>query len=159
ADEIFDLNQGRTQPDGGRLTNPNALHPGWLLILPWDAVGTGVVLGPLPTAAPTGHPVIPSPRTTPTPPAGTLPPDAISHSAALPPAAAARIRWPQLRLAPDQAWGQRKGGGVTVAVIDTGVDPSTPALAGKVTAGVTIGTAPRSGVPAGASCPNHGTGM
>jgi subtilisin family serine protease len=162
AQEIFDLNDGRAQPDGGRLTDATAaLHPGWLLVLPWDAIGDGIVLGPLPTAAPApaGHPTPPSPSATPTPAAGNLPADAVSTCAALPAAAAGRIPWPQLRLAPDQAWGQRRGGGVTVAVIDTGVNAATPALAGRIIAGVTVGTAPRAGVPAGASCQNHGTGM
>jgi hypothetical protein len=27
--EIFDLNAGRRQPDGGALTDPNKLHAGW----------------------------------------------------------------------------------------------------------------------------------
>ena len=50
ADEIFTLNFDRVQPDGGRLTDPGSLTAGWLLILPWDAVGEGVVLGVLPTS-------------------------------------------------------------------------------------------------------------
>ncbi|MFY1650341.1 LysM peptidoglycan-binding domain-containing protein [Solwaraspora sp. WMMB762] len=48
--EIFDLNVGRTQPDGGRLTDPTVLEPGWVLRLPDDARGPGVRYGPLPAA-------------------------------------------------------------------------------------------------------------
>jgi hypothetical protein len=46
--EIFDLNSGRTQPGGGRLTDPTILEPGWVLVLPDDARGPGVRYGPLP---------------------------------------------------------------------------------------------------------------
>jgi hypothetical protein len=46
--EIFDLNEGRLQPDGGRLDDPLVLMPGWILILPPDADGPGVFFGPPP---------------------------------------------------------------------------------------------------------------
>ncbi|WP_431916147.1 hypothetical protein [Micromonospora wenchangensis] len=49
--EVFELNRGRRQPDGGRLTDPAELRPGWVLALPPDARGPGVRTGPLP---PTG---------------------------------------------------------------------------------------------------------
>ena len=32
--EIFALNQGRPQPGGGTLTDPNWIYPGWVLLLP-----------------------------------------------------------------------------------------------------------------------------
>jgi DNA-binding SARP family transcriptional activator len=35
--EIYRLNKGRPQPDGGRLTDPNRIWPGWVLDLPADA--------------------------------------------------------------------------------------------------------------------------
>jgi hypothetical protein len=45
ADEIFDLNRGLTQKDGGALSSPgDQLHPGWILRLPKDASGPGVQL-------------------------------------------------------------------------------------------------------------------
>ncbi|MEN3356726.1 MAG: hypothetical protein V7637_708 [Mycobacteriales bacterium] len=50
--EIFNLNKGRRQPDGGRLADPSTLLPGWILQLPPDAHGSGVHFGPLPYAAP-----------------------------------------------------------------------------------------------------------
>jgi hypothetical protein len=46
-DEIFELNKGRRQPDGGALTVPTSLNPGWVLILPADAEGPGVQFGRL----------------------------------------------------------------------------------------------------------------
>jgi membrane-anchored mycosin MYCP len=49
--QIFDLNAGVLQPDGGKLTNPAVLDPGWVLVLPWDAVGAGVQYGLPPSAA------------------------------------------------------------------------------------------------------------
>ncbi|GAB2943675.1 hypothetical protein GCM10027280_35410 [Micromonospora polyrhachis] len=59
--EIFELNEGRLQPDGQRMTSPTTVEPGWLLALPKDAKGSGVVSGPLPTVSPTS--VQPSPST------------------------------------------------------------------------------------------------
>ncbi|ROO63187.1 subtilase family protein [Micromonospora sp. Llam0] len=49
AGEILQLNTGRQQPDGGRLTDPGQLNEGWHLVLPWDGIGTGLRHGPLPT--------------------------------------------------------------------------------------------------------------
>ena len=43
--EIFDSNKGRVQPDGRRLEDPLILFPGWILLLPGDAEGPGVVVG------------------------------------------------------------------------------------------------------------------
>ncbi|WP_432827584.1 hypothetical protein [Dactylosporangium sp. CA-092794] len=50
AGEIFELNKGRRQPDGAALVDPAVLHAGWILRLPDDAKGDGVLLGPLPSA-------------------------------------------------------------------------------------------------------------
>lgn len=46
--EIFDLNQGRVQPDGGRLTDVTDVRPGWVLVLPPDAKGPMVRVGTVP---------------------------------------------------------------------------------------------------------------
>ncbi|WP_326553466.1 LysM peptidoglycan-binding domain-containing protein [Micromonospora sp. NBC_01813] len=50
--EIFDLNVGQVQPDGGELTDPTRVEPGWVLRLPDDARGPGVRYGPLPAPVP-----------------------------------------------------------------------------------------------------------
>ena len=40
--EIYELNKGRPQPDGGELTRASLIQPGWVLLLPPDATGPGV---------------------------------------------------------------------------------------------------------------------
>ncbi|GAB7052334.1 hypothetical protein [Catenuloplanes indicus] len=50
--EIVALNEGRPQPDGRSLTDPTSLEPGWILVLPEDASGSGVKTGPLPAITP-----------------------------------------------------------------------------------------------------------
>ncbi|GAB7043021.1 hypothetical protein JCM9533A_68720 [Catenuloplanes niger JCM 9533] len=49
--EIFELNKGRTQPDGAALETPERVAPGWILTLPADARGEGIGAGPLPEGA------------------------------------------------------------------------------------------------------------
>ena len=61
--QIFRLNKGRLQPNGGRLENPRIIEPGWVLELPPEARGPGVHFGPLPqptasaSAAPPSRPL------------------------------------------------------------------------------------------------------
>lgn len=40
--EIFQLNAGREQPDGGRLEQARLIRPGWVLLMPADASGPGL---------------------------------------------------------------------------------------------------------------------
>jgi Bacterial transcriptional activator domain len=40
--EIFELNSGRVQPDGSRLTIASLIRPGWVLLMPRDAHGPGI---------------------------------------------------------------------------------------------------------------------
>jgi hypothetical protein len=40
--EIFELNKGRVQPDGTKLTIASLIRPGWTLLMPKDAHGPGV---------------------------------------------------------------------------------------------------------------------
>jgi nucleoid-associated protein YgaU len=37
--ELYNLNQDRTEPGGGALTNPNLIYPGWILEFPAGATG------------------------------------------------------------------------------------------------------------------------
>ncbi|GAA1866064.1 hypothetical protein [Myceligenerans crystallogenes] len=50
--EIFELNKDRPQPDGNALTVPEVVLPGWILLMPDDAEGEGIVTGPLPEVTP-----------------------------------------------------------------------------------------------------------
>ena len=43
--EIFELNRAVAQPDGGALTNPDLIRPGWNLSMPGDAIGTSISTG------------------------------------------------------------------------------------------------------------------
>ncbi len=64
-----------------------------------------------------------------------------------------QLPWAQQRLAPERAWMLTRGGSVTVAVLDTGVSRSAPALAGRVLPGRDV----RTGGPADSDCAGHGT--
>jgi type VII secretion-associated serine protease mycosin len=67
-----------------------------------------------------------------------------------------QVPWAQQQLAPQRVWPLTTGGGITVAVVDTGVDATTPQLAdGRVLRGVDI-TTPGNG-PADTDCYGHGT--
>ncbi|TDC28500.1 hypothetical protein E1211_27735 [Micromonospora sp. 15K316] len=51
--EIFELNQGRTQPDGLVLTEPTqSIRAGWVFVLPEGAASGEIRIGAPPTAAP-----------------------------------------------------------------------------------------------------------
>ena len=79
--EIHALNVGRTQPDGRSLTDDHWIYPGWVLVMPANAVGTDVVAGPAipPAAAPPPAPAASSSTVT-SPPPSPLPAAAGLHS-------------------------------------------------------------------------------
>ncbi|GIJ49551.1 hypothetical protein Val02_64370 [Virgisporangium aliadipatigenens] len=170
--EIYNLNAGRTQLDGGKLTDARTLKSGWSLILPWDAVGDGVQYGELPAAAPVAPPKSPQPnsaqgqgRPPSSPPASPKPsnnpqsnnnPANTGKECATAAASTPQSNWAGLRMAPDQAWERTKGKGVLVAVIDSGVDASLPQLSGRVTEGADIVAGSGRG---DADCLGSGTAM
>ncbi len=55
--EIFELNSGRIQPDGTKLTIASLIRPGWVLRMPRDAHGPGIEVVATQSAAPlpAGH--------------------------------------------------------------------------------------------------------
>ncbi|MGW0435129.1 S8 family serine peptidase [Micromonospora sp. NPDC003197] len=170
--EIFNLNVGRTQPDGAALSDPTVLHAGWHLVLPWDAVGTEVQYGLLPKTAPQPSPGRSS-GTNPTPgatnsaspgpqpgatsgspsPGGTSSANGRNCVKAI--AASDSSNWAMVRLAPEQAWTRSRGRGQLVAIIDSGVDGTLTQLSGRVSAGANIVT----GGQGNTDCLGSGTAM
>jgi DNA-binding SARP family transcriptional activator/nucleoid-associated protein YgaU len=57
--QIYRLNEGRPQPDGGALTDPNLILPGWVLLI--SQPGTGHAAAPRPGTSPPGRPGTTSP--------------------------------------------------------------------------------------------------
>ncbi|MEZ0114769.1 hypothetical protein ABH920_008804 [Catenulispora sp. EB89] len=59
ATDIFNLNKGRQEPDGNTVSDPTVIRPGWLLQLPNEAKGDGVITGAIPVLHfdPQGQPV------------------------------------------------------------------------------------------------------
>jgi membrane-anchored mycosin MYCP len=72
----------------------------------------------------------------------------------LQPVPAAQQPWAQQRLDPSRVWPLTTGAGVTVAVIDSGVDAAYPALTGAVEQGADM---VQQGQPANYDCVGHGT--
>ncbi|MGI5182447.1 LysM peptidoglycan-binding domain-containing protein [Dactylosporangium sp. CA-152071] len=58
--EILELNRGRIQPDGERMTDV-VIEPGWILLLPADAGGARVRTGVVPSFPPGGISASPQP--------------------------------------------------------------------------------------------------
>ena len=64
--DIWELNQGRTFPDGRRFVDPNLIQPGWVLMMPADAIGVeATAVAPMPASpapaptSPTSSPTVP----------------------------------------------------------------------------------------------------
>lgn len=71
-----------------------------------------------------------------------------------PTATAVRTPWPLEYLRPRRVWSLTEGAGVTVAVVDTGVDADTPQLVGRVREGIDVTGSAGS---ADEDCLGHGT--
>jgi hypothetical protein len=67
--EIFNLNKGRPQPGGGSLQDATSVLPGWILLLPNNAQGSGVQFGPLPKVVASATPTTPQNGSSLAPPA------------------------------------------------------------------------------------------
>ncbi|HEX7661770.1 MAG TPA: type VII secretion-associated serine protease mycosin [Pseudonocardiaceae bacterium] len=65
------------------------------------------------------------------------------------------VPWAQQQLAPQRVWNLTRGAGVTVAVVDTGVDANSPQLAGRVLPGIDV--IHTGGGAADTDCYGHGT--
>jgi len=76
--EVFDLNAGRPQPDGGALTEPSLIEPGWTLELP----GAATPAAAPPTATPPAS--LPPPAEPPAPPTTVAPTEPATASATVP---------------------------------------------------------------------------
>jgi membrane-anchored mycosin MYCP len=153
AGDILGLNSTRTQPDGARLTDPATLHAGWQLVMPWDAIGSELHYGVMPTVTVKPKPTVasnpPTPPVSPvspTPPVGktAAPPVVGGKPTSKPPTKACipvknpAIAWGQQQLDPARIWTGTTGQGIRLAIVDSGVDGTNPALNTRVAAGADI---------------------
>ncbi|WP_157240538.1 S8 family serine peptidase [Catenuloplanes japonicus] len=161
ADDILHLNADREQPGGGRVTDvAQPLPAGWKLVLPWDAAGDevryGVFADLLPVAeAPAGgsSPAAPSSPSASPSPSGPKPAEPGCTTVA---STGGGSEWAYQTLAVDESWERGTGEGVLVGVIDSGVDASLPALAGRVATGADVTSGGGGG---DRDCLGSGTGM
>ncbi len=145
------LGAGRLAAAPSGTGRPVAAQPG-------AAPGTAAAAG---TATAAGKPTAPGTITAPAPsaappPAAQPPPGAGTGTQCAPAATAVArpVPWAQQRLQPALAWPLTRGAGVTVAVIDSGVDGTVPQLAGHVLPGIDVLDR---GAPANTDCVGHGT--
>ncbi|WP_308258316.1 BTAD domain-containing putative transcriptional regulator [Saccharothrix obliqua] len=73
--EIYELNKGKPQPDGGTLTRPDLIYPGEELTLPDDATPPTAPPVPPPPTPPRATTPPPSSQVVPRPPTTSAPPD------------------------------------------------------------------------------------
>lgn len=90
-------------------------------------------------------------------PAWAAPPAGVCHDPDPGRPAVAEQPWAQLLLDPALVWQHSRGAGVTVAVVDSGVDGDHPQLRGKVLRGKDFFE--QSNLPGNFDCVSHGTGV
>ena len=73
-------------------------------------------------------------------------------------AAPALVPWPQKELGFASVWHLTRGAGVTVAVVDSGVD-ANPQFGNRVIRGPDLVAGTKKGIPPGADCVGHGTAV
>ena len=73
-------------------------------------------------------------------------------------AAPAGQPWAQRALRFSAVWDRTRGGGVTVAIVDSGVD-ANPQFGGRVIPGPDLVAGTKPGIPPGADCVGHGTAV
>jgi len=73
-------------------------------------------------------------------------------------AAPAGEPWAQQALRFSAVWDRTRGGGVTVAIVDSGVD-ANPQFEGRVIVGPDLVAGTKPGIPPGADCVGHGTAV
>jgi type VII secretion-associated serine protease mycosin len=73
-------------------------------------------------------------------------------------AAPALVPWPQKELGFASVWHLTRGAGVTVAVVDSGVD-ANPQFGDRVILGPDLVAGTKKGIPPGADCVGHGTAV
>ena len=110
------------------------------------AVCAAVLLltGPAVQAAPRAQEGLPGPRP------GCPPQQGVVAPAAAP--------WAQQELGFASVWTRTRGGGVTVAVVDSGVD-ANPQFGDRVIPGPDLVAGTKPGIPPGADCVGHGTAV
>src|SRR5690349_11436809 len=72
--------------------------------------------------------------------------------------APAAAPWAQQELGFASVWKRTRGGGVTVAIVDSGVD-ANPQFGNRVIFGPDLVAGTKPGIPAGADCVGHGTAV
>ncbi|GAA4531792.1 S8 family serine peptidase [Amycolatopsis samaneae] len=118
------------------------------------AMGTPAYAAPTSPAAPPSSPALPPGSSGAPPPSGKS--DKQVECLSPPRITDPSVPWAQRQLAPERVWPLTNGAGVTVAVVDTGVDGSVPQLrGGTVLRGIDT-TKPDRG-PADNDCYGHGT--
>src|SRR5262249_40071718 len=153
-------NAGGRMP-GRVLAHNRVLARSWLVAMVLAGLGGRA---PAALAAPAPPPA-PTPTPAPTPAPAPQPQPAFGQRCAPPATIVVRqVPWAQQRLVPQRAWKLSRGDGVTVAVIDSGVDARVPQLAGHVLSGVDVvgsvtfnGAVVGRGGRADSDCLGHGT--